>query len=304
MQIEWIRAFLQLCEDKNITKSGAALNISQQGLSRQLKSMEQELGFPLFQRNSRSMTLTAKGSVLVPYFQEIARLYDGALKAAGEPQQNNVLKLGFSQTATTALGLSFISRYQLDHPDITFQISNVDNESGEQMLLDEDLDGLFCFYPRHMKDFRTVLVHESRCLIVVRKDHPLAQKEAVYVDDLAGQNVYLPDKSFRMRQILDQYFPMLVGSFKGKLVSSEPLEYVKLPAQTGGVALAFEFQCKNLPDSLTTRYAAENYYGKLYYCTPKKASPSPVVRDFSAYVRDNLQITDEEENPKFVEDSG
>ena len=67
MQIDAIRAFVLLCEDLNITRVSEKIHISQQGLSRQLKALEKELGTTLFFRSSKSLTLTESGQLLLPH---------------------------------------------------------------------------------------------------------------------------------------------------------------------------------------------------------------------------------------------
>jgi DNA-binding transcriptional LysR family regulator len=65
-QIEFrhLRYFLAVAEELHFRKAADKLFVSQPGLSRQIKQMEEELGFPLFERSNKRVTLTKAGKYL------------------------------------------------------------------------------------------------------------------------------------------------------------------------------------------------------------------------------------------------
>ena len=60
MELRQIQYFIQLYKDKNITKASKNLFISQQGLSKSINKLEDELGFFLFERSSSGVIPTEK----------------------------------------------------------------------------------------------------------------------------------------------------------------------------------------------------------------------------------------------------
>lgn len=175
MQIETIQAFLQVCQDGAISKSCEKMNISQQGLSRQLLTMEKELGVTLLHRSRQGTQLTKEGQLLIPYFEEIVRQYTASLQILRWRQKQDVIRLGFSASAAHAVDSNFVIQYQTLHPEILVQISTVTNDDCENQLLEGDLDAALLVSPQRLADLDAVLISESRSCAVLSKSHPLAQ---------------------------------------------------------------------------------------------------------------------------------
>ena len=71
MQIKIVHSFLELYKTGNISRTSSQLYMTQQGLSRQIKALEEELGVILFIRNSDGVTPTEICDKLYPYFADM-----------------------------------------------------------------------------------------------------------------------------------------------------------------------------------------------------------------------------------------
>ena len=76
MNIDSIKSFLAIVEAKSISKAAQARNISQSALSQQMKTMERDLGTPLFKRSNTGVTPTASGQIVRRYAQVMAETYN------------------------------------------------------------------------------------------------------------------------------------------------------------------------------------------------------------------------------------
>jgi LysR family hydrogen peroxide-inducible transcriptional activator len=81
MQMQQIRYFLALCEERNFTRAARRCGVSQPSLTNAIIALERELGGALFQRK-RVIVLTVLGDAVHPYFQLIAANADNARDAA------------------------------------------------------------------------------------------------------------------------------------------------------------------------------------------------------------------------------
>lgn len=76
METSNLRELMVLAEKRSYTATADALFISPSSLSRHIAAMEQQLGVPLFYRNSRSVLVTRYGELLLPYARKMVELED------------------------------------------------------------------------------------------------------------------------------------------------------------------------------------------------------------------------------------
>lgn len=290
MQIETIQAFLQICRDGAISKSCEKMNISQQGLSQQMIAMERELGVTLFIRSRQGIRLTAEGRLFRPYCEEMERQYRAGLQALRSAKEQNVIRLGFSVSAAHAVGSNFVIRYQTMHPELAVQIRSITNDGCERQLLNGELDAALLISPVHMDRLDTALVCESPSCAVMAKDHPLAKREQICLEDLAGETVFVPNREYRMRQLFEKAYGDLFPSFGRLLSSAEYMDYLKLPATSGGVALGFAAFCQNLGETLTAIPMKENFPMRIYFCTNPKSTHTTQLLGFCEFVKHTLRV--------------
>ena len=101
LELRHIKYFLAVAEDLHFRKAAERLFISQPGLSRQIKKMEDELGIQLFERHNRKVTLTQAGTYLRDEYQTIIK---SLIKVQNHAQllhkgQEGELKIGYIGSA-------------------------------------------------------------------------------------------------------------------------------------------------------------------------------------------------------------
>ena len=74
MELKTLRSFLAIAREGNVTAAAESLHVTQPTLSRQLATLEEELGTPLFLRGSRKLTLTEGGARFRKRAEEILEL--------------------------------------------------------------------------------------------------------------------------------------------------------------------------------------------------------------------------------------
>jgi molybdenum-dependent DNA-binding transcriptional regulator ModE len=83
MQMNQIRYFLALCEERNFTRAAKRCGVSQPSLTNAIKRLEQTLGGPLFHRDRRNIELTELGRLVKPYLKQLNQsAYEAKRKAA------------------------------------------------------------------------------------------------------------------------------------------------------------------------------------------------------------------------------
>ncbi len=190
MELRLLRYFLTVAREGSITNAANALHITQPTLSRQIHELEEELGQPLLVRGSRSVSLTGEGMLLRKRAEEILELVEKTERevSLGDDVLTGEVSVGAGET----VGVHFLTKAAQElrrrYPEVRFQII-----SGDGMEVCELLD-------KGLIDFGLVFDHVDRSKynampvpwrdvwgVLVRKDHPLAEKEAVTPADLIHQ---------------------------------------------------------------------------------------------------------------------
>src|SRR5476649_861817 len=65
MELRHLRYFVVVAEEENVSRAALKLHVSQPGLSRQVRDLEDEIGFQLFERSAKSVRLTEAGKVFL-----------------------------------------------------------------------------------------------------------------------------------------------------------------------------------------------------------------------------------------------
>lgn len=194
MELRVLRYFLAVAREENISRAAEALHTAQPSLSRQLKELEEELGKTLFIRGRRKITLTEEGMFLRKRAEEIIGLVDKTTDAltSDDAAVTGEVYIGAGETE----GMRRIARtaglLRQSCPDTSLHIV-----SGDRMDIVEQLDkGLIDFALLVGSDNTRKYEHirlpdRDTWGVLMRKDHPLAQRSAVRPEDLYGEPLLL-----------------------------------------------------------------------------------------------------------------
>lgn len=206
MELRVLRYFLALAREESISGAAEALHLSQPTLSRQLMDLEEELGKPLFIRGSRRITLTEQGLLLRKRATEILDLVEKTVSeiTADEETVTGDVYIGAGETHGVHFLTQTAHKVQKQYPDIHFHISSGDTVDVTEKLDNGLIDFGLLFEPINTAKYG--VFHLQACDawgVLMRKDSPLARKEAITVEDLE-------DKPLITSRLIDERHPLRV----------------------------------------------------------------------------------------------
>jgi DNA-binding transcriptional LysR family regulator len=97
MELRHLRYFVAVAEELHVTRAAARLHIAKQALSTQIRNLEMELGFDLFVRGSKGVTLTAAGRSFLEGAKKTLEAAVSSVELARSvaEREANVLRIGF-----------------------------------------------------------------------------------------------------------------------------------------------------------------------------------------------------------------
>jgi LysR family nitrogen assimilation transcriptional regulator len=119
-----LRAFLKIADTRSISRAADALGIAQPSLSQQLLRLEDEVGFKLFRRTARGVTLTEAGRVFQEHARQILRDSEQALADVRQlkAEASGHVVLAMPHTVCKLIGLELIETLADDAPDIQLRL--------------------------------------------------------------------------------------------------------------------------------------------------------------------------------------
>lgn len=202
MELHHLRAFEVLAQELNFTRAAARLHLSQQALSAQVRELERRTGTPLFERTTRSVTLTEAGRTLLQYVPGILLSVGQALaetRRAATAASGPRLVVGLGGVSGLDLVTAVVRAVREAHPDVDLSLRNVGFGDASAGLASGDTDVALVWLPVP-EGITAVALREDPRLAVLPVDHPLARHDEVAASDLADEPfVWIDEMDARVR---------------------------------------------------------------------------------------------------------
>ncbi len=206
MTLKQLKAFLALARTLNYANASLELHLSQSALSLTIKSLEEELGGKLFNRNTRRVELTQEGKSLIPYAKKLLANWDEMENDVKQRFKLNrgTLSIASMPFVTHAILPEVIHHFLELHPNLNFSIHDIPNET----IIEKVQDGIFelgiCFEPDLTEGLEFKPLFEEDFLALLPKTHPLAQSSSITWQELCSNPFVTLQKASIVRYLVEQ----------------------------------------------------------------------------------------------------
>lgn len=193
LELRHFTYFLAVAEELHFRKAAERLFISQPGLSRQIKQMEEIMSVTLFIRDKRNVRLTEAGQYLkkeityifnhIDFTIKQTQLLDGGIE--GE------VRIGFLGSAMQSVIPDFLVKVDEQYPKIQFSLEEMSNYDQVNAIVNDELDIGFVRVDRVPEDLRTKVVQTDTFSLVVPQDHFLATDNFTNINQVAKEHFVL-----------------------------------------------------------------------------------------------------------------
>lgn len=206
MELRQLKYFVKSAEYLNFSVAAKHLYITQSTLSQQIKQLEFELGFELFLRNSRHISLTEAGEEFLPFARKtiqdaedgVQRLYDLQNVKAGK------LRVGVTYSLSTVL-TEGVLEFMKVYPEIKLEVCYKTVNELFVLLRENKLDFILSYKPLFdAPDVDSMPLFENALAVVVSKEHPLASRKSMGLREIADLQLVLPSHDLQARMMLER----------------------------------------------------------------------------------------------------
>src|SRR4051812_20148964 len=197
MELRHLRYFVAVAEAENVSRAALKLHVSQPALSRQVRDLEDELGFLLLERTAKSVRLTDAGRVFLAEALELLRRSDVAIAKARAiaTDGRGELQVGYAPSPTVRILPPTLRAFQAQRPRVRVRLHDLSTEEMVARLCEGKLDIALLVRPtrRLLRGLRfEELARDPICLAVPPK-HSLARRRSVTRADIAREPLVVFD---------------------------------------------------------------------------------------------------------------
>jgi len=201
-----------LAQELHFRRAAERLQIAQPGLSQQIKILEREVGAELFVRSAHGVSLTPAGLVLlqegVPLLGQLDRVGQRVAAAATDRDE---LAVVHTRSLSGGLPDDVLRLYRKRHPRTIVRLESAWTARNVDMLRSGEVDVAFVRLPlSDPGELRVLSLGHTEMAAALPRDHPLARRRALDVEDLHGLPVVLWP-----RQQAPGYFDSLLAQVWG-----------------------------------------------------------------------------------------
>lgn len=203
MRYVQLRAFHQVALTGSFSQAARALHLTQPAISDQVRWLEEEYDLALFVRKGRQISLTPAGTKLLAATR---RLFDAESEALEVLQEERSLRAGTLRIAADAVDhvLHVLTAFQARFPGIQIKIVSGNTDSIVEDLQTYSVDIGVLGELVDERPFEVMTLNESRIVLFVAREHPLATRSSVPIAELSSWPLVMREQGSRTREMVEK----------------------------------------------------------------------------------------------------
>lgn len=197
MELRDFEAFVAVAEELHFGRAAARLHISQPPLSSRIRMLEQDLKLQLFERSTRSVTLTDAGARLLDPARRVLNQVEDALQVARSINSGDQgrVRIGFAGASSQRVLPQMANAVRKAHPGIELELqSQTYVYTALELVRDGSLDLAFARLPIPHADLAWRVVEVEELICALPESHRLADRDSIRLAELRDEDfVSLPD---------------------------------------------------------------------------------------------------------------
>ena len=239
MDLRSLQIFIEVADTRSFTRAAENLGYSQPTISFQIKQLEKELGFPLFDRIGHTVSLTEAGTNALSHAQAICHMAKDMAKTSQATQNpQGVVRVGMADSLCLPLITAHFAQFRQQYPRVSLKVITAGTRDLFRLLDHNEVD-LVCTLDNHIYDTDYVIAQEKQvgAHFVAAPSNPLSQQAVVSVDELVSQPFLLTEKGMSYRRLFDEWLAQQSLEVQPVLEMGSADQLCNLVAENMGISL-------------------------------------------------------------------
>lgn len=201
--------FREVCDRGGVTAAARATHVSQPTITNAIRDLEREFSVSLFSRQNKKMLLTDEGRFFYAHIAELVEQIESLenqMKTLGE--RNKKLTIGVPPMIGTFLFPEMFSQFHKSHGDIAMDMPECGSVQMLEWMEDSRMDLAIVIYDDggSSKRFASVPLLQTQLVYCVAKNDPMADRDSVRIQELAGRPLVLMKQgSYQDRELMHRF---------------------------------------------------------------------------------------------------
>lgn len=193
-----MKYFVEVVKQGGMTKASKSLYIAQPTISKAIKDIEAEMAVPLFDRSKRNLVLTDAGKIFFNKCKEIISLYDNLPTEINSLYGLETGHINISMSAVMSMRkfIGVLGDFHQLYPNITYNLIESGGKTTENLILNDEVDIGVTTLPVDHHLFESISLNKEDLRVVLYREHPLAYKTKIMMEELAEENFILFNEDF------------------------------------------------------------------------------------------------------------
>ena len=210
MRLEQLQAFLAVADTGSFQSAARQCGVTQSTISRQVRSIEDDLGTALFHRTAQAK-LTLAGSSLLPRATRICREWQQAQQDVSDLINGKQTELCIAgiQSVCAYLLPPIVTEYCDTHPNVQLRVTALGSDRSLKVLRDGLVDVSIVMHNPLLTNNQEMVVtplYEEPVEVLMAADHPLTQYDVVPWAEIAGYPQVVFKDGYGMQRIVQDQF--------------------------------------------------------------------------------------------------
>jgi len=239
MEVKALRTFIAVAETGSFTRAGQRLKVSQSAVSQQIRALEDEVGVPLFTRQSRNVTTTQAGNVLLPYARQISAKVDEATAVISdfEAMGRGRVAIGAGGAICHHVLPQILSEFSSRFSKIEIQVISGFSFETLGRTQDGTVDMGILLQPVGGDGIVTSDLGRDELVAIAPRGHRWEQSDRIRAKDFEGEQVVVYNRESQTFRIVERFL-LEAGVFPSFGMEISDLEAVKKMVEVGlGVSI-------------------------------------------------------------------
>lgn len=291
-----LRYFLIVSDELHFGRAAVRLHIAQPPLTRQISALEAELGFRLFDRSTRNVTLTSEGRHFLPYARAVLEQVDLTASITSKLATGSAGHLAVGYASSIALSDIFsqtIQTFCSAYPDVQLTVEEGASSTQWAQLIEGRLDiGMSRMQPpADDAEIQAICLDNEPLIAAIASDSPLSRQEQVTLAELSAYPLiaFPTDYGSGLNEIIEALYRrqalIPLPAPKGKQITS----IIALVAAGRGVAVVPQCTQTLVKRGVTYRPLAEPGATAPLLVLTRKRERSPLVKAFVEIIEQTLR---------------